>query len=77
MGSTSWNSKPGRLDCFCRPEADRPDNRTNEGKCDARRRFWVGTMQNNLNPDGSGRETRSIGALYCVRPERQQQARGR
>jgi hypothetical protein len=29
-----------------------------------------------LNPDGSGRETRSTGALYCVRPERQQ-ARGR
>jgi sugar lactone lactonase YvrE len=27
-------------------------------------------MQNNLNPDGSGREmTRSTGALYCVRPD--------
>jgi sugar lactone lactonase YvrE len=60
----------GRLDCFCRPEADRPDNRTNEGKCDELGRFWVGTMQNNLNPDGSGREmTRNTGALYCVRPD--------
>jgi sugar lactone lactonase YvrE len=60
----------GRLDCFCRPEADRPDNRSNEGKCDALGRFWLGTMQNNLNPDGSDREmTRSTGALYCVRPD--------
>jgi sugar lactone lactonase YvrE len=60
----------GRLDCFCRPEADPPDNRTNEGKCDELGRFWVGKMQNNLNPDGSGREmTRNTGALYCVRPD--------
>ena len=60
----------GRLDGFCRPEAERPDNRSNEGKCDALGRFWLGTMQNNLNPDGSGREmTRSTGALYCVRPD--------
>src|SRR4051794_34554411 len=60
----------GALTLFCRPEADRPDNRTNEAKCDALGDFWVGTMQNNLHPDGSAREmTGSTGALYRVRPD--------
>jgi sugar lactone lactonase YvrE len=60
----------GRLGLFCRPEPERPDNRANEGKCDALGRFWLGTMQNNLRPDGSGMEmTASTGALYCVGPD--------
>lgn len=57
----------GDLSLFCRPEADRPDNRSNEAKCDARGDFWLGTMQNNLHPDGSPKEmTASTGALYRV-----------
>jgi sugar lactone lactonase YvrE len=65
-----FDPETGGLELFCRPEADRPDNRPNEGKCDAEGRFWVGTMQNNLNPDGSAREmTASTGALYRVRPD--------
>jgi sugar lactone lactonase YvrE len=60
----------GRLEPFCRPEADRPANRANEAKCDAGGRLWLGTMQNNLEPDGRPREmTTSTGALYCVRPD--------
>jgi sugar lactone lactonase YvrE len=60
----------GELTLFCRPEADRPANRTNDGKCDRRGDFWVGTMQNNLNDDGSDREmTAATGALYRVRPD--------
>ena len=60
----------GRLECFCRPEPERPENRANEGKCDAKGRFWVGTMQNNLRPDGSELTmTASTGALYCVRAD--------
>jgi sugar lactone lactonase YvrE len=40
-------------------------NRLNEGKCDSRGRFWVGSMQTNLNPDGSRREmTTRRGALF-------------
>ena len=43
----------GRLELFCRPDADRPDNRSNEAKCGPSGDFWLGTMQNNLQPDGS------------------------
>jgi sugar lactone lactonase YvrE len=60
----------GALAPFCRPEADRPGNRSNEAKCDAAGRLWLGTMQNNLEPDGSPRAmTASTGALYKVMPD--------
>lgn len=36
------------------PFRDKPQNRYNDGKCDRRGRFWVGTMNNTPgNPDGS------------------------
>lgn len=38
-------------------EADNPDNRSNDGKCDAAGRLWVGTM--------SMQEELKKGALYC------------
>lgn len=48
-------------------EPDLPDNRLNEGRVGPDGAFWVGTMQNNLNPDGSPKEmTRDSGALYRV-----------
>lgn len=48
-------------------EPDLPDNRLNEGKVGPDGAFWVGTMQNNLNPDGSPREmNRNSGAIYRV-----------
>jgi sugar lactone lactonase YvrE len=69
-GIYSFEPSSGAVTLFCRHEPDRPDNRTNEAKCDPWGRFWVGTMQNNLNPDGSAREmTGSTGALYCLRPD--------
>jgi sugar lactone lactonase YvrE len=61
----------GETALYLHHEPDRPDNRTNEAKVDPLGRFWIGTMQNNLNPDGSGKEmTGSFGALYCLRPDR-------
>ena len=43
------------------PEADRPGNRFNDGKVDARGRFWAGTMD-----DG---ETDPSGVLYRLDPD--------
>jgi sugar lactone lactonase YvrE len=59
----------GALERFCAPDAERPDNRSNEAKCGPTGDFWLGTMDNNLHPDGSPREMQGgRGALYRVRP---------
>jgi sugar lactone lactonase YvrE len=48
-------------------EPDLPDNRLNEGRVGPDGAFWVGTMQNNLQPDGSPKDmTRESGAIYRV-----------
>ena len=51
-------------------EPDLQDNRLNEGRVGPDGAFWVGTMQNNLNPDGSPKEiSRNSGAIYRVAPD--------
>ncbi len=58
----------GERTLFVAHEPDRPDNRTNEAKCAPDGSFWVGTMQNNLHPDGSAKEmSGATGGLYRVR----------
>lgn len=64
-----FNFDTQATDMFCTPDKV-AGNRLNEGKCDPRGRFWVGSMQTNLNPDGSGREIdRHSGALFRVDPD--------
>ena len=46
------------LDIFATPEAEYPHNRFNDGKCDRRGRFWVGSTDMD--------ETEPNGALYRV-----------
>lgn len=55
----------GDLDEFAGPESDRSGNRFNDGKCDRKGRFWVGTMINNFGIDGSDIPIdRAVGAFY-------------
>ena len=51
-----------RFEVFGNPEPDRPGNRFNDGKVDARGRFWAGTMDD--------AETEDRGALYRLDPDR-------
>lgn len=54
---------------FAIPEPDLPDNRLNEGRVAPDGSFWVSTMQNNLNRDGSPKEmTSHTGAIYRIDP---------
>ncbi|MEO1191313.1 MAG: SMP-30/gluconolactonase/LRE family protein [Pseudomonadota bacterium] len=40
------------------PEADRPENRFNDGKCDRQGRFWCGSMNKTISAE--------TGAIYCL-----------
>lgn len=51
----------GHLTTLAAPEADKPGNRFNDGKCDARGRFWVGSLAIDTTP---GR-----GALWRIDPD--------
>ena len=57
----------GEFPTLAIPEPDIPDNRLNEGRVAPDGSFWVGTMQNNINDDGSPRDmTRNSGAIYRI-----------
>jgi len=59
----------GRFEVFAVPEPDIPDNRLNEGRVAPDGSFWVSTMQNNLNPDGTSKHMdASTGAVYRIDP---------
>lgn len=56
----------GTIQTLCEPEADRPGNRFNDGKCDRLGRLWVGSLAINTTPgqgllwriEADGRATR-------------------
>jgi sugar lactone lactonase YvrE len=54
-----WDS--GRVDMLATVEADRPQNRMNDGACDPAGRFWAGTMALDERPQA--------GALYRLDPD--------
>jgi sugar lactone lactonase YvrE len=56
-----FDPQSGALEKFTQVEPDTIDNRLNDGRCDARGRFWVGTMDNQL--------TRPNGAFYRIDPD--------
>lgn len=53
----SLNFETGELKELIKIEVEKPNNRSNDGKCDALGRLWIGTM----HEEAKGAE----GALYC------------
>jgi sugar lactone lactonase YvrE len=69
-GIGSFDYAGGTLTHLVNPEPDKPFNRSNDGGTDARGRFWFGTMQNNIAPDGSGIAiVSSAGTLFRLDPD--------
>lgn len=55
-----------RLTPLCAPDPIQ-GNRANEARCDSRGRLWLGTMQNNLHPEGGDLPiTRRSGGLFRI-----------
>lgn len=58
LGLYVFDFATGASRLLCQVEPAENDNRLNDGRCDARGRFWVGTMDNQLH--------RPNGALYRI-----------
>lgn len=61
-GVHAFDSATGALSLLVALEADRPELRPNDGKCDAHGRLWVGTLCTR-DPD------RPIGSFYRIDPD--------
>jgi sugar lactone lactonase YvrE len=60
-GFARFDRESARVDMMAAVEADRPENRMNDGACDAAGRFWAGTMALDERPQA--------GALYRLDPD--------
>jgi L-arabinonolactonase len=62
VGLAFFDPATGAFEVIATPEADRPNNILNDGRCDRRGRFWVGSMDKMLE--------RNTGRLYRLDPDR-------
>jgi sugar lactone lactonase YvrE len=59
----------GLLETLCCPDSN-PQNRSNDARCDAFGRLWLGTMQNNFAANGDARDlTQSSGSLFRIQAD--------
>ena len=61
-GFYSLDLETERFTTISDPEEHLPDQRFNDGKCDAAGRFWAGTMHMNVDNSPTGK-------LYCLNPD--------
>lgn len=66
-GIYTLDLKTSDLQKFADPEPNFPENRFNDGKCDAAGRLWIGSMSMTEN-DGGGNAA-PAGSLYCIEPD--------
>src|SRR5581483_3608232 len=68
-GLVLWDPRTDHRQDFLTVEKEWPQNRLNDGAAAPDGSFWVGSMQNNIAPDGAELPiTRSSGSLYRVTP---------
>ena len=68
-GLNVFNPDTGAYGPLGELEPHLPRNRSNDGAPDARGRFWIGTMQNNLGPGGTAIPIEgATGSLWRVEP---------
>ena len=66
-GINTFNPETGALTPLRALEPDKPKNRGNDGACDAKGRFWFGTMMNNVGPSGADMPiTAATGTLFRI-----------
>ena len=66
-GINNFNFKNKKLTKILDLEPNLPKNRCNDGATDAKGRFWIGTMQNNISTDAKDISlTENSGGLYCI-----------
>ncbi len=59
----------GELTVFTKPDTD-PRNRSNEVRTDPWGGLWLGTMDNNIGPDGEDLPVDRVGgSVFCIRPD--------
>lgn len=65
-----WTPASDTRQPLARPEPDTPAHRLNDGATDPGGAFWVGSMPNNVAPDGTPQPYEGFtGALYRVTPD--------
>jgi sugar lactone lactonase YvrE len=66
-GVYTFDPASGDIAPFCKPESDLPRNRFNDGACDPQGRLWIGTMMQNIGPQGEDLDiTASTGNLFRI-----------
>jgi sugar lactone lactonase YvrE len=65
-----WRASSDERVPFAAPEPNWPHNRLNDGATDPNGAFWVGSMRNNVGPNGEDVEAPgNFGSLYRVLPD--------
>ncbi len=69
-GLSFFDPQTGELNTIAHPDSDHPQNRYNDGKCDRKGRFWIGSMQNNMADDNAELAiTENSGSLFRLDPD--------